>query len=390
MSEKLNHSLIKRVVIKLGSQLVVDERGILAYERLINIVNQCAELHRNGKQVIIVTSGAVGLGRRVLDEESNLTLSEKQACAAVGQNHLMHAYHRLFQTHTINIAQVLLTAWDFADRTRYLNATKTIETLLAYGVIPIINENDTVVTQELDEDTYTHSFGDNDRLSALVACKIEAQLLLLLTNVDGLYDKNPSQCNDATIIPLIESFEELSTIELTGKSKYGRGGMASKVEAARIASISGVQTIITNGFKPDIIRQFFSDDPPTYTMINPRSTISDKKHWIGFASGYQGVVVVNDGARRALLERNASLLPVGVVEVHGSFSPKQVVSIQDVDGAELGRGLINFSSMELSTIMGAPSHQIQLRRLGNERGEEGLLGDGRSEEVIHRRNMVIF
>lgn len=373
----------RRIVVKLGTQVAVEADGSgtsLALGRLEGLCRQCAALSQAGKEVILVSSGAVGLGRQKLALPQNLSLTEKQACAAVGQNLLMEAYRQLFQKDDLTIGQVLLTALDFAERKHYLNLRQTLETLLRLKVIPIINENDTVSTMELQDEGYTKGFGDNDKLSALVASKLEADLLVILTNVDGIYTENPENNPDARRIPVIESFQDLHEIQTAGQSRLGRGGMASKLEAARIAAISGLHTYITSGIKENPLSPLLdANAEPQGTLIKPQASISGRKRWIGIASGYHGVVIVNEGARQALVEKRASLLPIGVVGIKGEFTADQVVSIQDEHGLEIGRGLAGFSAGEVEKIMGQRTGRIQ-----------EILGQSGQDEVIHRDNIVIF
>lgn len=382
---------VKRMVIKLGTQVVVEQAGfqtdasprntsILAQDRLQAWVRECAELIHNGREVLLVSSGAVGLGRQHLGLAHSLSLTEKQACAAVGQSLLMEQYRAWFAQHGLAVAQVLLTAGDFADRTHYLNLRHTLETLLRLGVVPIINENDSVSTMELQEGRITKGFGDNDKLSALVAAKIDAQLLVVLTNVNGIYTDNPEHCPEARLIPVIEHLEALQAIQTAGQSQLGRGGMASKLEAARLAAISGLYTYITSGLEqPGLQALLQGTEQATGTLIHPQASISGKKRWIGLASGFQGVIIVNEGARKALTENQASLLPIGIVSIDGHFLAHQVVSIQDESRREIGRGLSAFSSDELTHIKGLRSERIA-----------ELLPGAHPQEVIHRDNLVIF
>ncbi|MBY0404353.1 MAG: glutamate 5-kinase [Cyanobacteria bacterium] len=380
----------QRIVIKLGTQVVIQDEGRLSLEKLSALVNLCAVLAKAGKEIILVSSGAVGLGRNALKLSGKIALSEKQACAAVGQGLLMETYRYLFGNYGLQTAQLLLTGLDFSDRQRYLNLQKTLETLLNLHVIPVINENDTVSTMELQEEGKTKSFGDNDKLSALVASKLDADLLIILTNVDGIFTDNPQQNPDAQRIPLIENLEMLTSIKMDGQSAYGRGGMSSKVEAARIAAISGVTTWIVPGHKiPEMLEMFdqfkqpsdFWPEPwPLGTLILPQLALSGKKRWIGFASGSNGAISVNAGAKTALMERNASLLPSGILSVQGEFQAKQVVSLQDESGAEFARGMVNFTSDDVRKIQGKHSQEIQT-----------LLGpSAESDVVIQRDYLVIF
>lgn len=377
----------KRIVIKLGSQVVIELTGggdgQFASERLAGLTRQCAELVNQGKEVILVSSGAVGLGRQVLKLTGPLSLIEKQACAAVGQNLLMDSYRELFAQSELVTAQVLLTATDFADRKHYLNLRQTLEALLKFRAIPIINENDTTSTMELQEESYTKGFGDNDMLSALVASKLDADLLVILTNVDGIYTDNPFTNPDAKRVSLIENFQDLQKIDASGQSLLGRGGMSSKLEAARMASLSGVHTLITSGLSPQPLSALLdAEEGPTGTIVLPQATLSGKKRWIGMASGYHGAIVVNTGARKALVEQHASLLAIGITGVLGEFLAQQVVSIQGETGEEIGRGLTHFSSKEIERIKGLRSEQIADRL--------GLDSHERAEEIIHRDNLVVF
>ncbi|MDX2084936.1 MAG: glutamate 5-kinase [Candidatus Melainabacteria bacterium] len=375
----------RRVVVKLGTQLLVRPDGELAIARLASLVEQCADLKKQGREVIIVTSGAVGLGLQALGlHPAALTLTDKQACAAVGQSLLMNTYRELFRHYGLSTAQILLTAANFADRHHYVSLQKTMARLLELNVVPIVNENDAVSTVELAEDTVTRSFGDNDKLSALVAGKLSADVLVILTNVEGIYTDNPFKNPQAEKISQIDSLEQLNQIRMDGQSQLGRGGMSSKIEAVRVAAICGVHTVVASGLTPDVLRQIFdskaSESMPGTLVVGHAEGLSGRKRWIGLASGYSGVVMVNDGAKRALQETAASLLPVGVVQVHGDFRPRQVVSIQDVDGHELGRGVVNFSADEVRRVMGHGSQSLAER-----------LGYPVEHDVIVRRdNLVIY
>jgi glutamate 5-kinase len=385
----------KKIVIKLGTQVVINgvggssggaSEGGFAVERLASLTRQCAELVAQDKEIILVSSGAVGLGRQALNLKGPLSLNDKQACAAVGQNLLMESYRNLFQQAGLITAQVLLTATDFADRKHYLNLRQTLEALLKFRAIPIINENDTTSTMELQEESYTKGFGDNDMLSALVASKLDADLLVILTNVDGIYTDNPFTNPNAQRISRIESFQDFQKIDASGQSLLGRGGMSSKLEAARMAALSGVHTLITSGVVSQPLSALLTPQAEaTGTLVLPQASLSGKKRWIGMASGYHGAIVVNAGARKALVENQASLLAIGVVGVQGDFFAQQVVRIQDEAGAEIGRGLTHFSSDEVERIKGLQSDKIA-DRLGFD--TEGKIFE--REEIVHRDNLVIF
>jgi len=376
----------QRIVLKLGTNVVVGGDGALARSRLEGLSLQIAELWQRERQLLVVSSGAVGLGRRRLPELANpsrvLTLTEKQVAAAIGQSLLMEAYRGLFGQHGIETAQILVTAQDFSDRTRYLSLRQTLEKLLQLRVIPIINENDVLSTMELDEGVYARSFGDNDKLSALVAAKLDADLLIVLTDVDGLYDTNPRTSAAARRIERITSFEELAQIRTSGRSLEGRGGMTAKLEAARVASISGVTMLICSGLQQNALRCLFDGeetDPLPGTLILASSPPPKRRQWIGLVAGRFGTVRVNAGASQALLSRHASLLPVGITAVSGEFQPGQVVSIIDEQDREIGRGIAGISSRELARVIGLRSDQVR-----------ELMGGGTPIEVVHRDNLVIL
>ena len=364
----------QRIVIKLGTHLLTKEDGGVATSRLGKLVSQCAHLVcEDGKKVILVSSGAVGMGRIALGIDKLSDLATKQACAAIGQGLLMQQYQRHFARHGLMTAQLLVTADDFSDRRRYLNLRETFERLLSYDVIPIVNENDSVSTMELLEDTRTHSFGDNDLLSALVASKLGADLLLILTNVDGIYDSHPKKNAEAKRIEKLEDFDDLKKLGLKGQSAYGRGGVSSKIEAARLASLGGVSTVISSGFKKDAILKCGG------TLVTPKLKLKDRQRWIGLSSGFGGVIKVNQGAADALMKKKASLLPSGVVGVRGSFKANEVVSVETEQGREIGRGIVYFSSDQIAEIQGCHSREISEK-----------LGKTDHEEIIHRDHLVVF
>lgn len=364
----------ERILIKLGTKVLTNQDGRIATDRLSSLVAQCARLvKKEGKQLILVSSGAVGMGRSALGMAKVKDLPAKQACAAVGQILLMKEYQGLFAEHDLMTGQILVTADDFSHRQRYLNLHDTFEYLLSCGVIPVANENDTVSTMELQEDSRTHSFGDNDLLSALIASKLGVDLLLILTDVDGIYDDNPKKDPDAQVIEEIDDFDKITKLGLRGQSVYGRGGVSSKIEAVRLASLGGVSTVIASGFKQDAILNCKG------TFVGPRLKLGDRKRWIGFSSGFEGVLVINSGAAEALIEKKASLLPTGILSVRGSFSAEEVVRVETEDGRELGRGITYFSSDQIAQIRGLHSSEISKK-----------LGSASHEEVIHRDHLVVF
>ena len=364
----------RRVVIKLGTGLLTQADGRVVASRLGKLVSQCAHLvQEEGKKVILVSSGAVGLGRISLGIAKLSDVSSKQACAAVGQGLLMQRYQRYFARHGLMTAQLLVTADDFSDRRRYLNLRETFERLLSYNVIPVVNENDSVSTMELKEDARTHSFGDNDLLSALVASKLGADLLLILTDVDGIYDGHPKKNPSAKPIAELDDFADLKKLDLKGQSAYGRGGVSSKIEAARLASLGGVSTVIASGLKKEAILQCAG------TLVRPKLKLKDRQLWIGHSSGYGGVIQINRGAVEALINKKASLLPSGVTGVRGSFGANEVVSVETEQGREIGRGIVYFSSHQVGEIQGCHSREISEK-----------IGKMDHQEIIHRDHLVIF
>ncbi len=372
-------SQARRVVIKLGTAVLIGEANGIAHSRLSSLVKSIAELKRAGREVLIVSSGAIGLGaERLKLERRPQVLPLKQACAAVGQGRLMSLYSETFERYGIVTAQVLLTAEDFSSRRRYLNLRSTITKLLELGTIPIINENDTVSTAEIESRDASSmvkiNFGDNDKLSALVASKIEADLLVLLTDVEGLYTANPHEVQGAKLIPLVrEITPEIEALASTGgtrETRVGRGGIRSKLEAARIAIHSGCATIIGGGKFPGIIDRIFAGED-VGTLFLPAFGLKGRRRWIAFATSVKAAIVVNQGARAALVERKASLLAAGVVEIRGDFERGAVVSIIDEQEREFARGIVNYSSNEARKISGLHSGKID--ELIEERNYDALI-----------------
>ncbi len=347
----------KRVVIKLGTSTVTDSQGDLCLKQVEPIVRSIAALQAGGRHVVLVSSGAVGLGRGWLGlHPSRLKdMTTKQACAAVGQSLLMEAYKRLFGTHEIKIAQVLLTEEDFSNWQRYSNLRRTMEKLIGFSVIPIVNENDTVSTAELEivgESTRSVAFSDNDRLAALVMSGLEADALVLLTNVDGLLSAdNPSKSKRAgagvadrtKVIPLISKVTPELRALASGPSASGRGGMITKLEAAEIAMNCGGVAVIANGSRGDTLSRIFAGES-VGTAFLPTSRMKGKRRWLAYAAGVRGRVVVDAGAERAVTRGKASLLSSGLVRVEKGFGAMDVVSIANLEGKEFARGIANCAS----------------------------------------------
>ena len=346
----------KRVVIKVGTSTVTDSQGELSLERIEPIVRSIAALQTGRRQIILVSSGAVGLGRGWLGlHPSRLKdMATKQACAAVGQSLLMEAYKRLFSAYHVKVAQVLLTEEDFSNWQRYSNLRRTMEKLIGFGVVPIVNENDTVSTAELEtvgESPRSAAFSDNDRLAALVMSGLEADALVLLTNVDGLLSgaetsskgKRTGSVNRPQVIPVISKVtEELRTLA-SGPSESGRGGMITKLAAAEIAMNCGGVAVIANGSRGEVLSGIFAGDPEG-TVFLPSSRMKGKRRWLAYAAGVRGRVVVDAGAQRAITRGKASLLSSGVVRIEKPFGPMDVVSILSIEGEEFARGIANCAS----------------------------------------------
>lgn len=363
----------KRVVIKIGSSLLVDTAaGTLNRPWLESLAGEVVRLKQRGQQVMLVSSGAIALGRRYLNFASDQRrLEEHQAAAAAGQIVLAHAYQDLLDRHNIKVAQVLLTPDDTEDRRRYLNARSTLETLLALGVVPVINENDTVATQEI-------RYGDNDRLAARVSEMISADCLVLLSDVDGLYESDPATNPDAVLIPEVhEITPELESICGSSRTEYGSGGMATKLAAARICMSAGCATLIASGIELAPLLAVENGGPCTWFLPN-KTPLAARKQWIAGTLATRGALTIDAGAERALNE-GKSLLPVGVVAVDGRFSRGDAVSIKGSSGCELGRGLAAYDSDDAQVIRGQRSQDI-----------ERLLGYRGRDEMIHRDNLVLL
>lgn len=339
----------RRIVIKLGTNTVAGSQGELSSERVRPIAESVARLIRDGRQVVLVSSGAVGLGRGWLGlHPSRLgDLVTKQACAAVGQSLLMNAYKEIFSEWGIKVAQVLLTEDDFINWHRYSNLRQTMEKLLGFGVLPIVNENDTVSTAELESTAAsgprTPVFSDNDRLAALVMSGMEADALVLMTNVDGLLRNVSAGAED--VIPLVERITPELKHLAAGPSENGRGGMRTKLEAADIAMNCGGIAVIASGQAQQVLDRIFGGEE-IGTAFLPSTRMKGKRRWIAYAAGVRGRVVVDSGAYRAITERKASLLASGVVRVERHFAPMDVVSILDAEGREFARGIAKCDSEE--------------------------------------------
>ncbi len=350
-SESAQHRSVltsaRRIVIKLGTRVLTHDNGRLALARLFSIVEAAASMRSGGREILLVSSGAVGLGRDALElEETPEDLALRQACAAVGQARLMALYQDGFSQYGLTCAQVLLTEGDFDDRARYLNLRRTLATLLECGAIPIINENDAVSTEEIEISPGKGSrpvFGDNDRLSALVASKLHADLLVLLTDVEGCFDEDPRQNPDAQRIPIVLDADRLEDSLSGSGSDAGRGGMKSKVEAAAIASRGGCHAVIASGRRPEIFANLL-EGADVGTFFPASGKLKASHRWIAFAAAPRGTLHLDAGAVTALRDRHASLLAAGVQRVEGQFSPGEVVELRGPEGELIGKGRIPWNS----------------------------------------------
>ena len=352
---------IKRIVFKFGTNVLRNDEGYISLARIYSFIEAIAKYKKMGKEVLVVTSGAVGLGAKKINATDLSEVSLKQACAAIGQSQLMSIYEDGFSKFDIVTAQILLTEEDFSNRRRYLNLRSTLDTLLKYNVVPIINENDTVSSDELKllYDVTQISFSDNDKLSALVASELDADLLIILSDINGLYDDNPKTNPNANFIH--EVFEVTKEIEILGldASKGGRGGMKTKLQAAKIVTRSGCALIIANGKTPNVLNNIFTTKEKTiFYPVEENNELNTKKRWIAYATTIIGKLVVNAGAKKAIIEKESSLLPIGVTKVINNFKKGDIVSIIDENGEEFARGIINYNSEDTIKIIGKHSDSI--------------------------------
>jgi glutamate 5-kinase len=374
VTEKIRQDLKKsrRWVVKIGSALLTADGSGLDQEAIADWVKQIAAMRAQGLDVVLVSSGAVAEGMKRLGwAKRPHTLFEQQAAAAVGQMGLVQAYESCFQQHDIHTAQVLLTHEDLSDRQRYLNARSTLRSLLGLGVVPVVNENDTVVTDEI-------RFGDNDTLAALVANLIEADALIILTDQQGLFDKDPRSNSDAELVREASADDEALEQMVGGTGDLGRGGMLTKLRAARLASRSGTATVITHGRTPDVLTRLHNGDEVGTYLQPGQVPLVARKQWLAGQLQLQGKLVLDDGAVKVLRDSGRSLLPVGVVAVEGNFKRGEAVACVDSQGQEIARGLVNYSSEEARKIMGRPSSEL-----------ESVLGYVDEPELIHRDNLVL-
>jgi glutamate 5-kinase len=363
----------KRWVIKIGSALITDNGCGLKHDNLDNWVNQISTLRERGIDIVIVSSGAVAEGLTRLNWKNRPNIIHKlQAAAAVGQMGLIQAYETCFQKYNKQTAQVLLTHDDISNRTRYLNARTSLNTLLQLGVVPIVNENDTVATDEI-------RFGDNDTLAGLVANLIDAELLVLLTDQNGLYTSDPRKDSSAELIEQAKADDESLEKYAGDSSNYGRGGMLTKLKAASIASKSNTQTIIASGNESSILLKIANSEKVGTLLTTSEDTLQAKKQWLANQAYLKGSVTIDSGAVTAIIKSGKSLLPIGVKSITGEFKRGEIISCIDLDGKEIARGLSNYDSKQATSIMGKSSEEI---------GE--LLDCKDEDELIHRDNMILI
>jgi len=362
----------RRAVVKVGSGVLTKDDG-LNLNAVKSISRQICRLIDSGMEIILVSSGAMAsgikkLGMRNRPEE----IPKRQAVAAVGQAGLIMEYEKAFARYKKKVAQILLTGEDLSNRVRYLNARNTINTLLSWQVVPIINENDTVMIEEIQ-------FGDNDNLAAMITLLMDADILINLTDIDGLYTKDPRINSDAELIPVVDVIrKDIEAFAGDIPGTLGTGGMLSKIKAAKKVTAAGIPMVISMGEKPDILTKLFSGEEHGTYFIPKKEKLKSRKCWIAFTLKSKGVVVVDDGAASAILKRGKSLLPSGIVKVEGEFNVGAPVEFSRGDREILGKGLVNYSAADIRKIMGLRTNKIRER-----------LGDKPYDEVIHRDNLVI-
>ncbi len=381
MSDSVRQELAERsktIVVKVGTRVLAHEDGTLDQNRVTSIAEQVVHLMNEKRQVVLVSSGAVGAGIGRLGLPQRPTdLAHLQAVAAVGQSRLIESYNRALESHGRHAAQILLTADDLNDRTRYLNVRNTLLAIFQYGALPIINENDTVRVDELQRNV-----GDNDRLAAMVTNLLRAPLLVLLSDVDGLYDRHPSEPG-AAVIPLVDQLDaamrdfQRQAPAAAGPNQLSRGGMASKLEAARLAVMAGESVVIANGRRPNVLVDILRGESVGTFLSAQGPAVASRKRWIGLTAQPNGRLVADAGAQIAVEKHGRSLLAIGVRRVEGNFQKGDVVSLGREDGQEFARGLTNYGSEELRRIAGQSTEKIVT-----------ILGHCPYDEVVHRDNLV--
>ena len=366
---------VKRIVIKVGSSTITYGNGKRNFSRIDRLAREIADLANQGKEIILVSSGAVAVGVDRLGLVAKpKTIPGKQAAAAVGQGVLMHTYEKIFAEYGQIVAQVLLTRMDSVDRHRYTNSRNTFLALLEHKVIPIVNENDVVAIDEL-------KIGDNDNLSALVAGIVDADLLIILSDIDGLYSANPQNNPNAKLVPEVTDITpEIEASAGDAGSKVGTGGMFTKIQAAKMATSSGINMVIASGEEKDAISRILDGEEIGTLFVSRENRLQFRKRWLAFGARIAGKIVVDDGCAKAVRKAGGcSILPAGITDVEGEFEAGNTISVVNKNGHELARGLANYSSEELDMIKGAKTSEI-----------ENILGHKHFDEVIHRDDLVIL
>lgn len=374
MLTRSNIPTAKRIVIKVGTSTLSHSTGKLNFQRIEKLVRELADLANQGKEIILVTSGAVSAGMDRLGlKEKPKTIPEKQAAAAVGQGILLHTYEKIFGEYGQIVAQVLLTREDSVNRKRYANSRNTLLTLLSMGVIPIINENDAVAVDEL-------KIGDNDTLSAMVASIVDADVLIILSDVEGVFTANPQSDPTAALIPEISDITpEIEDLAGGPGSMRGTGGMYTKIQAAKIAVNSGVVMVIASGFRDGVVREVLSGSNVGTLFLSKESRLHIRKRWLAFGARIRGSVVVDKGCEQAIVTTGSSLLPAGITEVDGEFEQGSTIRVLNSEGREIARGVVNYGSDDVRKIAGVRTQDI-IEKLGSKL----------YDEVIHRDNMVVL
>ncbi len=363
----------KRTVIKVGTGVLTHDQG-LSMKVIRHLAREISWLMDQGREVILVSSGAIGSGvRRMGLAQRPTDIPRKQAVAAVGQPGLMLAYEKAFGRYDKKVAQILLTRDDLCHRKRHLNARNTLNVLINWKILPIINENDTVVVDEL-------KFGDNDNLAAMMTHLMNAQILINLTDIDGLYDKDPQVHKEATLVPLVSRIDramERAACDIPGA--LGTGGMCSKVQTARKLTTSGIPMVIASGLKPNVLKSLFQGKDVGTLFLPRRQKMTSRKCWIAFTLKEKGAIKVDRGAARAICKQGKSLLPIGIIDVKGDFREGDMVCCLDPDGVAFARGLVNYKASDIKKLMGLKTSQI-----------EKQLGHKHYDEVVHRDNLVMI
>lgn len=365
---------VKKVLIKIGTGVLSGQDG-LDLDVIDQLVADMAQLSKNGYQIVVVSSGAIASGMHKMGEKAHrhkLSIPQKQAAAAIGQGRLMRVYSNAFGKYDLVVAQMLLTMGDLTDRKRFLNVRNTLSMLMDWGVIPIINENDTVSVDEI-------KFGDNDNLAAMVANIVGVHLLINLTNTEGLYDRNPARTEKARLIPLVkEVTDEIEAAATAETDHVGMGGMKSKVMAAKKSTASGIPYIIAHGKTKGILQDIFAGKDTGTLFLPANEHMRSRKHWIAFTLRSKGRLFIDDGAKEAIVNQGKSLLPSGIVRVEGDFQEGDPVTCVDMREAILAKGLVNYNSSDIDKIKGLKTSRIKQ-----------ILGGKSYDEIVHRDNLVV-